>query len=131
MVTVPQGTLHYPWEPLYRRWDYVPGSVITVRFYTNCQHLQLTLGTTPLSAPVYDTKHGYYETTIAYKNEPLLVRGTYQGAQVTDTLVPVGAPAQLHAAVWSDPQAPQTADDDVHQIEVTLTDQAGHPTEAE
>lgn len=131
MVTVPQGTLHYPWEPLYRRWDYVPGSVITVRFYTNCQHLQLTLGTTPLSAPVYDAKHGYYETTIAYKNEPLLVRGTYQGAQVTDTLVPVGAPAQLHAAVWSDPLAPQTADDDVYQIEITLLDQAGHPTEAE
>ncbi|ERL64284.1 glycoside hydrolase family 2 [Schleiferilactobacillus shenzhenensis] len=131
MVTAPAGTLQYDWEPLYRRWDYADGTAVTVRFYTNCQDLQVRLGGKPVATPVYDSEHGYYEATLTYTHAALTVTGTTpEGTTLTDTLVPTGAPAQLQAHVWQDPTTATTQDTDVYQVEYTLADNASRATAA-
>lgn len=121
---------HPEWEHVERRWDYQAGAKIDVRIYSNCVNIELRLGAKLLSAPKYNSEYGYYESTIAYEESKLSVKGEFDNKTITDELTSVGVPTKFSTNNWSVPinlsavlkETGLIIDQSLHQIEISLLD---------
>lgn len=136
LVSLPydEATEHPEWLPVFRKWNYAPGTPVEVRLYTNGEQVQLTNGTDEL-AMTYDKQHGYWRCVLDFTAGKSLKAVVSRGEEtMTDSLGPIGEPTVLEAVIWEAAQVSQYLDqikvnqEPVTQLELTFRDCEGNRT---
>lgn len=128
---------HPEWLPVFRRWNYTPGTTVEVRLYTNGDQVKVTNGADELPM-TFDETAGYWRCVVDYTVATTLKVTATRGTEtITDCLQPIGEAKALSAVIW---QAQETSrylnqvkvhQEAIAQVELTFRDCEGQRTFAE
>lgn len=134
------------WKPMFRNWNYNKGELIEVRCYTNLPYVKLYMNNSFVNIQSKDDNTEYLSWVLPYEPGTLYAEGyqneTTTNCIITDSIAATGSSCNIQLMQWHAPN--ETEDSDLYkdileltskadisrpylkQIEVTITDSAGH-----
>jgi beta-galactosidase/beta-glucuronidase len=114
------------WKTMYESWNYTPGELILVRCYTNLQSAELFCNKKSIGIKNLDKETGYISWILPFEEGLLEVISNHisnnESHEITDKIETTTSSCNIQLSLWKNQASDVALHEDVHQIEVTITD---------